>query len=76
MPPPLPPPPQDSLKQAEKDAQLYNSRESLMGLPITDYSRIKKVIEGFEPFFQFWTTAASWRKQHQVGGRLVFSFSF
>ena len=54
----------DALRQAEKDAAVFNSRESLMQQPITDYSRIRKILESFDPFYQFWTFAASWRRQY------------
>ena len=49
------------LKQAEKDAATYNSREGLFGRPLSDYSQLKKVEESFEPFQQFWATAATWK---------------
>ena len=28
-------------------------------------SQVKKVLEQFEPFLQFWTTASSWKASHQ-----------
>lgn len=62
---------EDRLKQADKDAQVYNSREALLGLPQTDYTAVKKIIDQFDPFFQFWTTAAAWR----VGGCVDCLFS-
>ncbi len=49
------------LKQAEKDAALYNSREALFGKPTTDYSEVKKLWESFEPYQQFWSIAAAWK---------------
>ena len=49
------------IKQAEKDAALYNSREALFGKPITDYSEGKKLWETFEPYQQFWSIAAAWK---------------
>ena len=49
------------LKQADKDAALYNSREVLFGKPATDYSEVKKLWEAFEPFQQFWSVAAAWQ---------------
>ena len=49
------------LKQAEKDAALYNSREALFGKPATDYSDVKKLWETFEPYQQFWSIAAAWK---------------
>ena len=49
------------LRQAEKDAALYNSREALFDKPTTDYSEVKKLWETFEPYQQFWSIAASWK---------------
>ncbi|GMH32802.1 hypothetical protein BSKO_00636 [Bryopsis sp. KO-2023] len=56
---------QAKLKEAEKDAEIYTSRESLFSLPVTDYSRLKKIGETLEPFVNFWTTVSSWKAQHQ-----------
>ena len=49
------------LKQAEKDAALYNSREALFGKPTTDYTEVKTLWDTFEPFQQFWSVAAAWQ---------------
>lgn len=54
------------LKQAEKDAALYNSREALFGKPATDYSEVKKLWESFEPYQQFWSIAAAWKVCHNA----------
>jgi hypothetical protein len=35
----------EQLKQADKEAGLYNSREALLGMPLSDYSAVKKLIE-------------------------------
>ncbi len=56
----------ERLAQAEKDAVLFNSREGLLGLPTTDYSSLRKLAETFEPYSQFWTTAAAWQV-HALG---------
>ncbi|EFJ44217.1 dynein heavy chain 2, partial [Volvox carteri f. nagariensis] len=55
----------ERLRKADHDATLFNSREALLGLPPTDYSPLRKVIETFDPFFQFWTTASNWRHLHK-----------
>ena len=63
------------LKQAEKDAALYNSREALFGRPTTDYTEVKKLSETFEPYQQFWSIAASWKVTHwsHLKSRALFS---
>ncbi|KAG1679690.1 hypothetical protein FOA52_006209 [Chlamydomonas sp. UWO 241] len=52
----------ERLKKADSDAALYNGREALLGLPLTDYSAVKKTIDAFEPFALFWNTASTWKK--------------
>lgn len=54
----------ERLRTADADAGIFNSREALLGLPLTDYSGVKKTIEAFEPFQLFWSTASAWRKNH------------
>ncbi|GLC56009.1 hypothetical protein PLESTB_001054700 [Pleodorina starrii] len=55
----------ERLRKADHDASVYNSREALLGLPPTDYTPLKKVIETFDPFLQFWNTASNWRQLHK-----------
>lgn len=54
----------ERLRKADHDAQLFNAREGLLGLPISDYSHVRNLMDQFDPFLQFWTTSATWR----VGG--------
>ena len=49
------------LKESQKQADLYNSREALFGMEPTDYHGLKKIQETFDPFLQFWSYANSWR---------------
>jgi hypothetical protein len=49
------------LRAASKQAAHINTRESLLGRPITDYSQVKQLTDVFDPFLQFWTTAAAWK---------------
>lgn len=53
---------EQQLKRADAEALTFNSREALFGLPLTDYSRVKKLLEQFDPFMQFWSAASSWSK--------------
>lgn len=52
----------EALDKADKDAKLFNSREGLFGAQPTDYSRLKRAQEAFEPFSQLWTIAADWKR--------------
>jgi hypothetical protein len=49
------------LRTAAKEAAQINTRENLLGRPVTDYSQIKQLTDVFDPFVQFWTTAAAWK---------------
>lgn len=48
------------IKKANQDVGIFNTRESLFGRPVTDYSRVGKIAEIFEPYVWFWLTAGSW----------------
>lgn len=49
------------LRAASKEAAQISTRESLLGRPITDYSQVKQLADTFDPFLQFWSTAAAWK---------------
>ncbi|XP_024523426.1 dynein heavy chain 1, axonemal [Selaginella moellendorffii] len=53
------------LKKAEELSRLFNSRELLFGVPTTDYSRVRKTVEAFEPFHYLWTSADDWKRSYQ-----------
>jgi dynein heavy chain len=40
----------------------FDSREALFGDELSDYTRIKKMLDTFDPFLQFWDTADKWKK--------------
>ena len=50
----------DSLKESEKQALIYNNRESLFGLETTDYSKLKVMQKEFKPYSDLWLTADYW----------------
>lgn len=55
------------LKAAEREATQLNAREGLLGRTVTDYTHIKQLTSVFDPFLQFWTTAATWRVRAIIG---------
>lgn len=61
---------QEKLKQADKDAEVFNCREAIFGLPTTDYSPIKKITDTFDPFLQFWSCASTWKVW--LAGRYIY----
>jgi hypothetical protein len=56
------------LRAAVKEAAQINTRENLLGRPVTDYSQIKQLTDVFDPFVQFWTTAAAWKVGVSIDG--------
>jgi dynein heavy chain len=49
------------LRAAERQAQTFNSREGVLGRSPTDYSFLKQLADSFDPYMQFWATAADWQ---------------
>jgi hypothetical protein len=49
------------LRAADKQAAQINTREGLLGRPVTDYSQLRELSDLFDPFQQFWSTAAGWQ---------------
>ena len=62
----------EQLKQAVADAALYNSHEVLFDKPQTDYSMLKGVSDTYQPYSDFWSTAAAWK--HSMEGWLTGPF--
>eukprot|EP00879_Flechtneria_rotunda_P026761 GHRR01028584.1.p1 GENE.GHRR01028584.1~~GHRR01028584.1.p1 ORF type:complete len:438 (+),score=166.84 GHRR01028584.1:818-2131(+) len=52
------------LRAVQREALQLNTRQALLGQPLTDYSHIKMLIDMFDPFIQFWTAAASWKANY------------
>ena len=50
----------ENLKNFEKQAQLFNSRELLFGMETTDYSKLKQMQKEFKPYSDLWLTANYW----------------
>jgi dynein heavy chain len=53
---------QAQLRNAQAKAAKYNSREHLFEFELTEYSDLDKIIKSFEPYANFWTSAANWIK--------------
>jgi len=56
---------QEKLEDLQTRARNFNNNEMLFGLQSTDYRHVTKVVKNFEPYFQLWTTAADWLRNHQ-----------
>ncbi|XP_046731532.1 dynein axonemal heavy chain 1 [Silurus meridionalis] len=53
------------LKECQSMAQVYNNRERLFGLPLTNYDRLQKLSRDFQPFRDLWTTTSDWQRWHE-----------
>nr|XP_001915928.3 dynein heavy chain 1, axonemal isoform X2 [Equus caballus] len=48
------------LKDCQQLAMLYNNRERIFGLPITNYEKLSRMVKDFQPYLDLWTTASDW----------------
>uniref|UniRef100_A0A8D1UYI8 Dynein axonemal heavy chain 1 n=1 Tax=Sus scrofa TaxID=9823 RepID=A0A8D1UYI8_PIG len=48
------------LKDCQQLAMLYNNRERIFGLPITNYDNLSRMVKEFQPYLDLWTTASDW----------------
>ncbi|ERE91881.1 dynein heavy chain 1, axonemal-like protein [Cricetulus griseus] len=48
------------LKDCQHLAMLYNNRERIFGLPITNYDKLSRMVKEFQPYLDLWTTASDW----------------
>ncbi|KAG7391800.1 Dynein heavy chain 1, axonemal [Phytophthora pseudosyringae] len=51
---------QRKLEQAQQDAMLFNSRETLFGHEVTSYDALASAKKTFEPYHQLWSTSYNW----------------
>ncbi|XP_043978634.1 dynein axonemal heavy chain 1 isoform X2 [Gambusia affinis] len=47
-------------KQCLSLSDTYNTRERLLGLPISNFDHLTKLINDFKPFEKLWTTTSDW----------------
>ncbi|XP_056267415.1 dynein axonemal heavy chain 1 [Pseudoliparis swirei] len=52
------------LQECQAMARTYNTRERLLGLPVTNYDRLQKLVKDFQPFKDLWTTTSDWLRWH------------
>ncbi|XP_076985171.1 dynein axonemal heavy chain 1 isoform X3 [Tamandua tetradactyla] len=48
------------LKDCQQLAMLYNNRERIFGISITNYDKLSKMVKEFQPYLDLWTTASDW----------------
>ncbi|KAM7402690.1 hypothetical protein PAMP_017906 [Pampus punctatissimus] len=53
------------LKDCQTMAQTYNIRERLLGIPVTNYDHLQKLIKDLQPFKDLWSTTSDWLRWHE-----------
>ncbi|XP_077969677.1 dynein axonemal heavy chain 1-like isoform X2 [Styela clava] len=53
------------LKECQGLAQVYNQRERLFNMPVTNYDKLGKLMKDFQPFRDLWTTTSDWLRWHE-----------
>ncbi|XP_022110107.1 dynein heavy chain 1, axonemal-like isoform X1 [Acanthaster planci] len=53
------------MKECQQLASMYNNRERLFEMPITNYDKLSKLVRDFEPFKNLWITTSDWLKWHE-----------
>ncbi|NWT16478.1 DYH1 protein, partial [Vireo altiloquus] len=53
------------LKELQEMAVLYNNRERLFGMKVTDYSGLARMLKEFQPYYDLWTTVSDWIKWNE-----------
>ncbi|NXE09964.1 DYH1 protein, partial [Lophotis ruficrista] len=48
------------LKELQNLAILYNNREKIFGMKVTNYSELSRMVKDFQPYYDLWTTASDW----------------
>ncbi|XP_074169160.1 dynein axonemal heavy chain 1 isoform X1 [Rhinolophus sinicus] len=48
------------LKDCQQLATLYNNRERIFSLPVTNYDKLSRMVKEFQPYLDLWTTASDW----------------
>ncbi|CAF1684087.1 unnamed protein product, partial [Adineta ricciae] len=53
-----------ALKECVEASQTYNNRERLLGLPVTNYEKLTRLVKDFEPYRILWSTTSDWLRSY------------
>ncbi|NWU63519.1 DYH1 protein, partial [Pterocles burchelli] len=53
------------LKELQNLATVYNNRERIFGMKVTNYGELSKMVKDFQPYYDLWTTVSDWMRWHQ-----------
>ncbi|XP_072203968.1 dynein axonemal heavy chain 1 [Excalfactoria chinensis] len=48
------------LKELQNLATLYNNRERIFGMTVTNYKKLSRMVKDFQPYCDLWTTVSDW----------------
>ncbi|XP_053933024.1 dynein axonemal heavy chain 1 [Cuculus canorus] len=48
------------LKELQNLAVLYNNRERIFGMKVTNYNKLSRMVKEFQPYFDLWTSVSDW----------------
>ncbi|KAM4740185.1 dynein axonemal heavy chain 1 [Anableps anableps] len=53
------------LKHCQSLAKICNTTERLLGLPVSNFDRLQKLVNDFKPFKDLWTTTSDWLRWNE-----------
>ncbi|XP_050760847.1 dynein axonemal heavy chain 1 [Gymnogyps californianus] len=53
------------LKELQNLAILYNNRERIFGMKVTNYSKLSRMVKDFQPYYDLWTTVSDWMQCYE-----------
>ncbi|KAM4654602.1 LOW QUALITY PROTEIN: dynein axonemal heavy chain 1 [Amazona ochrocephala] len=53
------------LQELQSLAAVYNNRERIFGIKVTNYDRLSRLVKDFQPYHDLWTTVSDWMRQHE-----------
>jgi len=56
----------DRIRDAQAEAELFNSRETLFELEITDYESVQEISRDFQPYESMWEAAKEWLENEEL----------
>ncbi|NXR16043.1 DYH1 protein, partial [Semnornis frantzii] len=52
----------EHLKELQNLAIIYNNRERILGMEVTNYNKLARMIKKFQLYYDLWTTVSNWVK--------------
>uniref|UniRef100_A0A8C3K8B9 Dynein axonemal heavy chain 1 n=1 Tax=Calidris pygmaea TaxID=425635 RepID=A0A8C3K8B9_9CHAR len=55
----------NKLKELQNLAILYNNRERIFGMKVTNYGKVSRMVKDFQPYYDLWTTVSDWMQWYE-----------